>query len=181
MKDESYYFDYGTAGIRRRGGPVTASVNPYLIKTGSVGKALHRLLRKKHVYPSPEYIHALVHAKAYLGPGLFFSSYRTADAWGHRAALLTWDHSQINYGVPMIDGKTYISIGKRHEMFPGNEHWADQRSKEQFTSLMSDILSDNNLLNQVVEHQTAAYVKYFSHPKVFVEELYPAMLPSPVI
>lgn len=172
--DNKFFLDYGDTSTTNRK-HILNMFNPYFIPN-KIGKALFSIRYRRFLYPQAKYVHSLLHTKAYLGLGLFFSSYRTADVWRYKKALLAWNHEIIDYGLPMIDGENYISIGNREQMFTHNINWKDDTAKREFLNRLESILSDSNLLQKVSAGGINTFNEYFSHPKEFVKKLFPKII-----
>ncbi len=142
-----------------------------LIEKMKITRLLSKFKYGKYHYPKLLYVHTLKQAKCFLGLGLFFSSYRTADVWSYGSVLISWSHDKINYGVPLVDGYNYVSIGEREEISSNNIDLTPEH-KERIVKIVSGILSDPVKQQQLVENGLKTYHEYYSSPKQMVQKIF---------
>ena len=136
-----------------------------------IGKLLFKLKYGRFFYPQPLYVHNLSKTRVYLGLGFTFSSLRTADVWGSGSVLVNFSLAKCDYGIPVEEGKHYISIGERDEMTDDNVVFKKEYS-EQVVEKVRDILKDRDRQNEIIGNQYKLYREYFSSPEQFVKKIF---------
>lgn len=156
----------------RHASNLPANERPFdIYLTPRIGKWLFKIKYGKYFYAQPLYLHNLLYSRCYLGLGWSFSSLRTADAWGAGSVLINFSMEKCDYGIPMIDGYNYVSIGERDEMTEDNRHFKSEFS-EMIVGKVFSILIDRERQQLVVKNQLQIYNEYFSTPKQFVKKIF---------
>jgi len=167
----SYCFDYGSDGYVSNLSTWRRSLNPYLFKPFRIGELAFRLQYRKFVYPKPLYFHNLANSKTYFGLGAYFSATKTADAWQSGAVLFNWSFEKCDYGIPMVDGYNYVSVGERDEMSDDNYHLQPE-FEDKIVSKVESVLNNEALQNSIRENQFKTYFDYYSSPAQFVKKIF---------
>jgi len=155
-------------------------LNPLLVEKMKITRLLSKFKYGKYHYPKLLYVHSLKQSKSFLGLGLYYSSYRTADVWSYGSVLISWSHDKIDYGVPLIDGYNYISIGEREEISPNNKDILPQY-KEKIASIVQGILQNPAKQQELINNGLKTYQEYYSSPKqmvkkIFIEKALPGLI-----
>ena len=167
---KTYSIDYGTFYTTNKP-RIKNLLNRFLTEPWKITRLLSKINYGKYRYPKLLYIHNLKQARCFLGLGLFYSSYRTADVWSYGGVLIAWSFDKIDYGVPLINGYNYVSIGEREEISPNNIDLQSE-NKEQIVRAVQGILNDPQKQQQIVNNSLKTYQEYFSSPKQMVKKIF---------
>ena len=165
-----YSFDYDNKGWETNLEDSQREFDPYLIKTGQLGKLFFKLKYGTYFYPQELYLHNLARAKCFLALSWVLLSFRTADCWGAGVVMINFSHKKFDYGIPMEDGVNYISIGERDEMTDDNE-----LIKPEFIPGIIDkiesILANAKQQGEIIKNGRAIFNEYYASPKQFVKKI----------
>ncbi len=167
---QTYGIDYGAFWESNKKS-IKNIFNSLLVEKMKLTRLLSKIKYGKYKYPKLLYVHALKRSRCFLGLGLFYSSYRTADVWSYGSVLISWSHDKVDYGVPLVNGYNYISIGEREEISPNNIDLRPEY-KEKIVDAVQKILNDPQKQQEIVENGQKTYQEFFSSPKQLVQKIF---------